>query len=421
MMVAALLVMAILSLVGIHAVTISSTEQRITANVQTQQTAFYDADSGVQYTLGCLENALESGASNVLPASVGNPVVYAYGTPAGFSFEISDIEMRDSNLYAFTSTGHSGNAYIHAMSRINVTFSRGITNAITLAAFGDEKLDTKNSGMTLSYDSNDPDPTISDPSNPGFVGTGEADVGSNDWLVTHNGAYIDGDGVFGAQDDGSPTVDDIHWRTTFTGTPGVDVGRIDPDPLGINSGGVYDPTTYTASNDNATHATINGAPIAGTSIVTRRGDTVTLTGKAGGANFYFTSVELKNGVTLNIDSTAGPVNIFLDGGGATSGTIFDAKNSSTISINPGGKPADFTIYSNSEQKIDFKHNSEFRGFVYAPFADIDLKNSSNVYGAVWGKTIDIKNSGTLYFDEALKDKYTITSNNLSLASWEEAR
>lgn len=430
-MIVTLMVMAILSIVGVNAITISTNEQKITTNVETQKASFYDADSGVQFALASLENGLIAGTANVLPANVGDTVTFItdpddpddpHATPDGFSFEISDIEMiavtPNFNVYSFTSTGHSQNAYREADTVINVRFRRGNSSAITFAAFADTKLDTKSSGTTLSYDSSSPDPTKNNPGSALFATTHQADVGSNDWLVTHNGASIDGDGIFGEQDDGSATTDGIHDPSDFYGTAPVNVGRIDPDPLGINTAnGEYNPTTYSAVNDNAAYATINGNPVVGNTIITNNGNTVTLTGKPGGSNFYFTKVDLKNSVTMNINTTNGPVNIFLDGSGAASGVIFDSKNSTTINITPG-TPTDFTIYSNSTQKINFKHNSEFSGFVYAPFGSIDMKNSSSVYGALWGNNIDIKNSGTLYYDEALADKYTIQNNNLSLISWE---
>jgi hypothetical protein len=47
-----------------------------------------------------------------------------------------------------------------------------------------------------------------------------------------------------------------------------------------------------------------------------------------------------------------------------------------------------------------------------------MKNSSAIYGAIWGSDITIRNSGELFFDEALTDKYELTNTNeLSLASW----
>jgi len=162
--------------------------------------------------------------------------------------------------------------------------------------------------VTQSYDSSSSDTTENDPGDPSFQSTHEADVGSNDWLVTHNGALIDGSGVFGEKADGSPTTDGINGGTTFYGTTPVNAGRIDPDPLGVNSGGEYDPTTYSASNHNLTHAS---PPISGNAISTN--GNVTLSGQSGGSNFYLTSVELKSGATLTIDTSAGEVNIFLAG------------------------------------------------------------------------------------------------------------
>jgi hypothetical protein len=392
-----LMFLAIITILGTTAVILTTTDLKIGSNYKRSVQAFYDADAGIQYAIGSIENGLDGGTFP-LPATIGNSVSFTsyYATPTGFSFVISNISMTDSNTYAFNSTG-SGQENSQAV--IEALFKR--KSAINYAAFGDQKTDTKNSGITLSYNSSDP----------GASSTHEADVASNDWLVTHNGAIIDGKGVFGEQSDGSPTVDGIHGGTVFNGTPSViNEGRIDPDPLGINSGGVYDPSTYNASTSNDNDLSPD---VAGTTTINTSGS-ITLYGKSGGANYYFTDIKLKNGANLTIDASAGPVNIFLEGG-------LDTHNSATINVidslgNPG-KPTDFTIFSNSTAKIDFKHNSEFKGLVYAPFADVDMKNSSSVYGAIWSKTVDIKNSGTLYYDTALKDKYP--TNDLSLLSWRE--
>jgi len=422
MMIVALMIMAILSIIGINAISISSTEQQITVNSQTQQSAFYDADSGVQYTLGSIENALKNPVSGVLvlPVSVGDTVPYAYGMPAGFSFGISDITMPNTASYAFTSTGHSGNAYTDAQSVINVRFTRGTTEAISFAAFGDKKMDIKNSGVTWSYDSRNPG---NDFTNPGsLVSKHEADVGSNELLIAHNGSQVDGDGVIGLLDDGV-TDGTVSYMGTpgpmFTGNPNAGGDRIDPDPLGIDSGGIYDPTTYSASNDNAAYGTITSrgstTPI-GTAITTKNGDTVTLEGKPGGSNFYFTDVTLKNSVSLNIDTTNGPVNIFVDGG------TFDARNGSIT--NSGGSALDFAIYSNTESTsgsadVILHNSSEFSGVIYAPKANLEMKNSAAVHGAVFGREIVFHNSFTLFYDEALNDKYATVSDDVALISWEE--
>lgn len=396
-LVTTLLLIAALIILGTTAIMQTSTDLKISANYETGTQALYDAEAGIQYAIAKIEEGLASNPSTFTLPSPGNPVTLTYTTPTGFSFTISTISKNSgSGGYTFTSTGHGpGNA----QASIEVTFEGG--PAINYAAFGDQKVDMKNSGATLSYDSSSSDSTKNDPSDPSFQTTHEADVGSNDWLVTHNGTSIDGSAVFGEQSDGSPTVDGIHTGTTFYGTAGVDAGRVDPDPLGINSGGEYDPSTYATSNDNADLAL-------GTTIDTN--GTVTLVGKTGGADYYFTSIVLRNSANLTIDASAGSVTIFLEGG-------LDARNGSTINVT--GNPTDFSIFSNSTAKIDFKHSSAFKGFVYAPFAEVDMKNSSSVYGAIWARTVDIKNSGTLYFDTALKDKFT--SSDLALTSWRDTR
>ncbi|MCD6332036.1 MAG: pilus assembly PilX N-terminal domain-containing protein [Bacteroidales bacterium] len=422
MMVVALMVMAILSIIGIHAISISSTEQQITVNAQTQQTAFYDADSGVQYTLGCIEGDLKDNTidnDTVLPTSVGSTVAYAYGTPAGFSFLISTpgITMLSSDsggdTFGFTSTGKAENAYVNAQSEINITFRRSVLTPFSFAGFGDKSMVVNNSGVTKSYDSESLDPAKNDPNDPSFITGSEADVGSNESLTTKNFALINGDGIIGEAIDGTPGVANIDVGTVFAGNGPDYQDRIDPDPLGINSGGEYDPTTYADSADND-----NDLAGVGTDIDLGNGDIITLEGKSGGANYYFTNIILKNGATLDIDTTHGPVNIFIDGG------ELDAKYGSDI--NPNGSALDFAIYSNYESTasnpaIQFHNSSDFAGVVYAPNANILMNNSSDIYGAIWGSSIDIRNSGELFYDEALIRKYSIPTNDLSLFTWEEVQ
>jgi hypothetical protein len=375
-----LMFLAIIAILGTTAVIVTTTDLKIGSNYRANVQAFYDAEAGVQYALAKIGEGLKADPQTfTLPTTIGSSEsLAAYAAPTGFNFTFPSpgVTLTGSNTYTFTSTG-SGPGNSQAV--IEASFKK--KPAINYAAFGDQKTDTKNSGTTLSYDSSDP----------GAPSTHEADVASNDLLVTHNGASIDGSGIFGEQSDGSATVNGIDAGTTFYGTGGVNVGRIDPDPLGINSGGVYDPSTYSASNDNAS---------AGVGTTINTNGTVIL--NAG--NYYFTDITLQSGATLTIN---GSVNIFLEGG-------LSALNGSNINIT--GKPTDFSIFSNSTAMINFEHNNIFKGLVYAPFAGVYMKNGSSVYGAIWAGSVDIKNSGILYYDTSLKEKYT---TNVSLLSWRE--
>ncbi len=390
-LVVVLLLLSALIILGTTTIMQTSTDLKISGNYKSSVQAFYDADAGVQYAIAKMEEGLKSSPQTFTLPSAGSPATLTYTTPTGFSFTISTIANNaGSNTYTFTSTGNGPNN-----TQAVIVATLGGDSAINYAIFGDSKSDTKSGGSTLSYDSGSTDPTKNDPSDPSFVSTHEADIGSNDWLVTHSGAYIDGDGGLGEQDDGSLATDGIDTGTTFYGTAPVNVGRIDPDPLGINSGGEYDPSTYATINDNA-------AAGLGTTIKTAASITLTA------GDYYFTDIELKSGADLVIDPSAGPVNIFLTGG-------LSAKVGSTI--NNTGKPTDLSIYSNSSTKISLANDGEFKAFVYSPFTPVDMGNSSNTYGAIWASNVDVKNGGTFYYDAALKDKYM--SNDLLLTAWKD--
>ncbi|MDD5451651.1 MAG: pilus assembly PilX N-terminal domain-containing protein [Desulfovibrionales bacterium] len=394
-LITALLFLMVLTILGTTAIVISSTDIKIGGNYKLSKQAFYDAEAGIQYAIKNIENGL---AAETLSLT-GSSVAVSYTAPSGFSFDpITTLtQVGTTSNYSFRATGHAAN---NTSSTIEVVVER--ETLLDYGIFGDDEIDMKNSGAAYSYDSRvTPNPTPAD-------STGEADIGSNKLVTGHNGTIIDGDVALG--DDGLGT-EGIYTPMgspgpTVTGVEGVDVDRVDPDPLGAIGGDLA--ATFTAvssgSNDNV------WGGITGNTINLGNGDTMTLYGKSGGADYYVTDINLNNGATLNIDATAGAVNIYLTGG-------LDAKNGSAVNIT--GVPPDFTIYSNSTDKIDFKHGSAFKGTVYAPYADIDMKNSSEVYGILWGKTVDIKNSGQFYFDTALKDKFA--SDDISIVSWREVR
>jgi len=413
-LVTGLMFLAILAMLGATAVLMTTTDLQIGANYKASAVALNDAEAGINFGIREMEAGLADG-SFVLPTATGGASTLNYAVPSGFSFTISDVTMLGTNAYSFTSTGRGPN---NAACVIEVTVKRA--PAIAFAAFGDEYMVTKNSATVYSYDSRTSPP----PSGPGDS-THEGDIGSNDKLETKNNSFIDGDGVLGEQDDGSDTIDKIHDYGDFFGDAPVDAGRIDPDPLGVNSGGEYDPTTYSAANDNnlATSPTYpaGGAFEGNTRLELGSSFTdteMTLHGKAGGANYYVTRIELKNSTTLKIDTTNGPVRLFLDNP-TTSPSAFDIKNSASINVIPSTAAHDFAVFSNYTGIMDIKHNGHFDGLLYAPYADIVTHNSGDVNGALWGKSVDIRNSGVLNYNTALADLYP--SKHLTKTSWHYVR
>ena len=86
-----------------------------------------------------------------------------------------------------------------------------------------------------------------------------------------------------------------------------------------------------------------------------------------------------------------------------------------------GCVADFAIFSNASDSLIFKNSSNFKELVYAPYAGVEMKNSADLYGAIWGNTVDIKNSGELYYDTSMKSEYETLSNGLVLLTWQDVR
>lgn len=387
-LVTSLIFIAILAVVGTSAYMTSSNELKISSNYRAARQAFYDADAGVNYAIARIEDDLTNGT---LTLTIDEETVN-YPAPTGFSFDtITTLtKQTGTNNYSFQSTGHSGNA----RCTIEVLFVRD--PALEFGVFGEEEVDLKQNGHVYSYDSSEtPNPTPGD-------STGEGDVGSNEEVIVHNNTQIDGN--VGLGEDGAGT-EAVFTQTGIPDIAGdvVDVDRVDIDPLGAIGGSLAnDFVTYSTSNDNA-----QAVPaIVGNVIDLGNGESMTL----GKGDYYLTEINLHAGATLEIDASAGPVNIYLHG-------PLDAKNGSAINLN--GNPPDFTIYCDTTDSFVFKHGSLFKGSIYAPYGHIEMKNSSDVYGMLWGNTVGIKNTGEFFFDSALLEKWP--SDTVSIVSWREVR
>jgi len=348
----------------------------------------------------------------------GNPISLNYSTPSGFFFTVpTELTSLGNDQYSFNVTGHGPN---NSETVIEVVFSTEQKSLFDFGLFTNGTLDLKADAKIYSYDSSET--PIPDPINfPDIIfpdaSTGEADIGSNTQVITKMNTYIDGDLGLGADSSGSDAI----W--TDTGTPIVTgtsdtVGRVDPDPLGANDS---DPPSelynkfddIITNNDNGTAG--DGSPLEGaTAIYLGNGETLTLTA----GDYYITDIILKNSSTLEIDATSGPVNIYLRGTlDAEEGEI-ESKNGSAF--NNLSQPTDFSIFSNSDQDITFKHSTAFKGMVYAPNAHVEMNNSAGVYGLIWGNTATINNSGEFYFDVAIKDKYLSPNNfTIDVLSWKD--
>jgi hypothetical protein len=77
----------------------------------------------------------------------------------------------------------------------------------------------------------------------------------------------------------------------------------------------------------------------------------------------------------------------------------------------------------SVQNITFKNNADVYACIYAPNADVQLKNNGNVYGAVVADSFTFKNNSTFGYDTAFSlldlTKFGFAPNYLAVHSWWE--
>lgn len=131
---------------------------------------------------------------------------------------------------------------------------------------------------------------------------------------------------------------------------------------------------------------------------------------SGNVNIFMTgTIEAKNGSAINN-------HLYVDDGTDIKDVVdIDAQ------LVPG-LTTTFSIFSSSTSttsSMDFKNSSSLTGLVYAPYTTVLIHNSADVFGSIVGKEVDIRNSGDLWFDTSLKDKYTGLSDIINILSWRE--
>ncbi len=111
-------------------------------------------------------------------------------------------------------------------------------------------------------------------------------------------------------------------------------------------------------------------------------------------------VRIHNAAELRImdNATVPSLKMYLDGDlQADKGSIIDTVNHLTTGTR-------LKIYgTNTCTSIIFMNSGELSAAVYAPYANLELKNSAAVYGAFTGESLELKNSGEFYYDTRLLD------------------
>lgn len=379
--------LGLLGLLGLTAYTVGRQDFLISRNHMRVVQSLNQADAGIEYVKSQIEARLTLGDS--LPTIVSSLNVTA---PDGYDFDPVTVleQLGDTNLFSFSVTGRSGAVGTpdgNGNTTIEATVRRA--RAINIGVFGIESLDLRPNVDVYSYDSRDVlNPTAGD-------STGAASVGSNEDIAFQPNVNLHGTVSIGADTDENDAV-----CSGCDAYESENVGHVEEDPLGISGGTLADQFASAAiDNDNALVPEISGA-----NVLNVNGAPANIPS----GEYYLSEISLKGDLTVSV--LDGPVNIYLTGG---------VNSWPGYEINIVGKPTNFRIFSNSTEEIKILPKFDFRGFIYAPYADILMQPEGDFHGAIWGNTTILQPGGSTFVDTALFDEFQTTK--LDIVSWKEAR
>lgn len=285
------------------------------------------------------------------------------------------------SVYDYAVTSNSDGSYTIEVDGASGQAARQVACTLKLqgpfeyAIFGIDSVELKNSAKIDWYNYDDDDAPLK-------IGTNSIESGA---VKLGRSATIDGDVIVG---------------------PGGDLD-VAISNSGTITGGTSVSTETHVLEAITVPAWLDALPSSGT---IQNNTTVTTSAK-------YASIDLKNNKTLQIE---GDVTIYVMGGitlGHSAeieveenasltlylGGNLEGKNSSNIN-NLTEDAKKLQIYGlEGCEDIQLKNSSALYGTIYAPNADITMHNSVTVYGAVIGKSLDMHNSSRLYYDASLRD------------------
>jgi hypothetical protein len=351
--------------------------------------ARFAADAGVERVLYRMNQQLEAGTWALDDVPTYNSQLL---TGSNADYTVTSTGDLGSG-YEVTSEGHSGN------QRKTVRATIGLTSPIadSFAVYAKSGIRMKNGSTVGGFNSADPSDTDVEVK----IGTQSVDKGAID---LKNNAVIDADIIVGP--DGNPSeIVNAGNNTEIHGD--VFVMPVDP----------YMPTvsapSYTASQGAIAgkHITLNASDSGKyTHINLANNGTLTITGDV---TLHVTgNIKLNKDAKIEIKNNA-TLSLYFD-------SDIDAKNSAGLN-NETHIPANLKLYgTGTHQKIDIKNASDLYGVVYAPTAEMTIHNGADAYGSFIVDDFELKNSGNIYYDEALKE---VTEDDtlvrFTITRWEE--
>jgi len=289
--------------------------------------------------------------------------------------------------YSFTVTGNSSSGYTinsvgkNGRAQKSVTATLQLKGLFDYAIFTAEMLSLENNNTVNGYNSNTGQTDL-----PIQIGTKST---APDSIKIGVGSTIDGNVVVGAGGD----------PATVVYNEGTIVGLTYPAPEEHVFPTITAPTLPDMGTIDVPGTVILGPANSGKyAAITSNGGVLEIAG--GDVVLHITgNIVMDGGSEIQIDPGSS-LTIYADS---------DIKFINDAGINnQTGICKNLTLYATTsesevKQSFELKNNSEAFGAIYAPNADILLKNNATLYGSVTCNSLTVKNNGTFSYDTALRD------------------
>ncbi|MCH9032802.1 MAG: hypothetical protein IIB00_11175, partial [candidate division Zixibacteria bacterium] len=322
------------------------------------QQAFYVAESGLMRAVAKLnDSALWRQGYNNEQLSNGFYTVIIHDS--------STIAGLDDTVIAQSTGSQSGSA-----ATVEGMIVPKYFQPFKYAAFGDDSLKLQNTACTDSYnsDSGTYDETQMFDS---------ASIGSNGEITLQNSADVNGDAITSLNDGITTDREENVLGDTSTTAEEFDMGYVSQEDFDWAEDNSYAPVGFSGSYNYA---------VGTKTLRLRNDDSLELQSGV----YYFSSITLNEGGTITLAPGA-KVTIYVVG---------DLTLNQHSSLNPGGSPGDFIIYSQGST-LNISQHTEFRAAFWGPETNILIENNTEVYGSFIGKSFTMENSACVHYDRSL--------------------
>ena len=387
----ALLVMVVLllSMTSLALIRVG-TEARVRFVKSDAQTAArFAADAGIERALYLMNEQLADGTW-----TLDDVPVYTAESLAGSAADYTVTFTGDlASGYQLSSVGHSNNQ----IKTVRATIALTSPVAKDFAILSKDGIDFKNGSLVDGFNSaNSGDTDV-----PVKIGTLSTDNGA---IGINNNVTIDGD-IYIIPDGDPDTVIDAHSSADINGSifflPSYySLPPVSPPDYVASQGPISGKNITLNSSDSGKYSEIS---ISNNGTLSINGDlTLYITG----------DIELKNNAEIEVENNS-TLTLYLDGD-------IEAKNSSGFN-NKTEVPASLLIYgTGTDQEISLKNSADLYAVIYAPDAEMVVHNSVDAYGSFIVDDIELKNSGNVYYDKALR-QVSVDDELVwfSITHWEE--